>query len=271
MGGSSILLAAYGARDPMALATYERTVDLYQLAFPGRDITLSFTSRRLRGAIEVGGRRIIGPEDALSKLSDDGFEHITVQSLQVVPGSEFHQLAYLVRSAVNRPGLFGFESLRLGLPLLAGVDDCMNVSRAISSQLCSLTEGSRDLHVPRDPRDEAVVFMGHGTAHPASSAYCQAAMSIENEHENVFLGTMDSTPTLDDVIRKARASGVSSVRLMPFLLVTGTHAANDLAGSGRSWRRAFDEAGFRTSVFLRGLLDNRDVAEVMLEHTRKAF
>ncbi len=52
-----------------------------------------------------------------------------------------------------------FEHIFLGLPLLAGPDDYHAVAAIM-----------KDLLPPRQAA-EAVIFMGHGTRHPAHAAY----------------------------------------------------------------------------------------------------
>jgi sirohydrochlorin cobaltochelatase len=113
--------------------------------------------------------------------------------------------------------------------------------------------------------------MGHGTNHPADSVYSLMARILETDHRNVFLGTLEGFPGVDDVLRQARRSTVEKVILMPFLIVAGGHALEDLAGdSANSWKSVFERAGFGTEVHLKGMGKNYDVVKIFIEHTRKA-
>jgi sirohydrochlorin cobaltochelatase len=113
--------------------------------------------------------------------------------------------------------------------------------------------------------------MGHGTSHIADGAYSQMAGILEKDYHNVFLGTMDGYPGIDEVLWQLKRSKLKKIRLMPFLLVCGGHALEDMAGDRpTSWKSTFEEKGFRTEVYLKGLADNREILSIFFEHTRKA-
>jgi sirohydrochlorin cobaltochelatase len=65
---------------------------------------------------------------------------------------------------------------------------------------------------------------------------------------------------------------VRKVRLLPFLLVAGGHAVNDIAGAGpESWKSTLEREGFEVEVHLRGLGDMESIVSILLEHTRSAL
>jgi sirohydrochlorin cobaltochelatase len=117
----------------------------------------------------------------------------------------------------------------------------------------------------------AYVLMGHGTSHSANRVYSQMAEVLKEDHKNVFLGTLEGFPGIDDVLLQTKKSRAKKVILMPFLLVTGGHALEDLAGgSANSWKGIFEREGFRTEVNQKGLGENDGVVDIFIEHTRKA-
>ena len=117
----------------------------------------------------------------------------------------------------------------------------------------------------------AIVLMGHGTSHSANRVYSLMAKVLENDHKNVFLGTLDGFPGIEEVLSQTKKSRVKKVILMPFLMVAGGHALEDLAGnSATSWRSTFEHEGFLTKVILKGLGENESVIDIFVEHTRKA-
>ena len=98
------------------------------------------------------------------------------------------------------------------------------------------------------------------------------ARVLKRDHRNVFLGTIDGFPGLEDVMAEAKAADVRRVRLLPFLLVAGGHATKDLAGDDpESWKSAFEEAGFEVDLNLHGMGDTPRVVEILIEHTRQAL
>jgi sirohydrochlorin cobaltochelatase len=271
----AILLVVYGSLNEPARETYEQIRSAYQKEFPGSEVWLAFASRFIRQRLsENQGVFFHSPLAALAKLHDIGFQNMVVQSLQVVPGTEFHQLASLVHGLRNVQGKFGFENLEMGLPLLCGMDDCMKVSTALQPEFNATTIQEQVPEVPEHALDhelEAVVLMGHGTGHIADGVYSQMARVLERDYHNVFLGTLDGFPGIDEVLWQVKRSGAKRIKLMPFLLVAGGHALKDLAGDGdTSWKNTFDREGFHTEVYLKGLAENREILSIFFGHTRKA-
>ncbi|HWQ20829.1 MAG TPA: sirohydrochlorin cobaltochelatase [Methanotrichaceae archaeon] len=269
---TAVLLVAYGTRDPAAYQTYLNIKAAYENEFQSCEVSLAFTAGALRKKMaQVAGIAIYNPFTALAELQDRGYRNIAIQSLQIVPGSEFHHVSILVQSLRTISGRFGFGRLAMGMPLLSGIGDCRNVSRALSSNFDRTTSIGKDVYSQR-ASDEAVVLMGHGTGHPADSAYCQMAQVLGQDHSLTFLGTLDGYPGRGEVLEQLRDLKVRKIRLMPFLLVAGAHALSDLAGDGPgSWKSAFEKEGFDVEVSLQGLGENEEIVKIFLEHTRASI
>lgn len=276
----AIVLAPYGSLSPRALATYERIRKAYEREFPGSVVKLAFTSRlMIRRLREKEGITVASPREAIAELHSSGCKSVVVQSLQIVPGSEFHLLASLVQDLKDHGAKPDFERLEIGLPLLSGLEDCLRVSRVLPAlwngsgweEDSSEERGVKSLH-DRDPEKEAVLLAGHGTGHPADSLYSLMARVLEKDHRNVFLGTMEGFPGLFEMVAELKGSGARKVRLLPFLLVAGGHAVNDIAGAGpESWKSTLEREGFEVEVHLRGLGDMEGIVSILLEHTRSAL
>ena len=58
---------------------------------------------------------------------------------------------------------------------------------------------------------------------------------------------------------------------MPFMLVAGDHALNDMAGPEEdSWQSQLTEAGYRVESVLRGLGENPAFRKIYLQHVAEA-
>jgi sirohydrochlorin cobaltochelatase len=67
-------------------------------------------------------------------------------------------------------------------------------------------------------------------------------------------------------------SGVRVVRLLPFLLVAGVHAENDIFGmSPTSWKSTLEREGYEVVADRRGLGERAEIVTLFLEHTRNAL
>lgn len=227
----AIVLAPYGSLSPWALVTYDRIWAAYEHEFPGSQVMLAFTSqlmiKRLQKKADI---TIASPLEALSELHSRGCRSVVVQSLQIVPGSEFHLLASLVQDLTVHGAEPDFERLEIGLPLLSSLEDCRRVSRVLPALWNASgwgedsekeEKGQLQSSSDRDPQKEAVLLAGHGTGHPADALYSLMARVLEKDHSNVFMGTMEGFPVLSEMVAELKGSGVRKVRLLPFLLVAG--------------------------------------------------
>lgn len=271
----AILLVVFGTSYPEAQAAYENIERIYHEQFPDAEIWIAFTSDYIRRKLlERDNVSIDNPLTGLAHLNDEGYANVVVQSLHVIAGEEFHDLANIVDSIKGINGKFGIRNLVLGAPLLMTMEDYRNVSLALASQFDQNTTGvERTLHSsPRNAEQMAVVFMGHGTEHSANSAYSQMANILAEDYENVLLGTVEGYPGYDEVLAGLKESGVKNVRLMPFMVVAGDHALNDLTGNeSESWKNMLEKEGFESDSSLKGMGENDAIVEIFVEHTKEAF
>ena len=271
----AILLVVFGTSYPEAQAAYENIERVYREEFPQAEVRIAFTSDYIRRKLlDRDNVTIDNPLTALAHLNDEGYTDVVVQSLHVIPGEEFHDLANIVESVRGIEGKFGFRNLVLGEPLLMNLEDYRNVSRALASQFEQNTTGTeRTPHSsPRDAGQMAVIFMGHGTEHSANSAYSQIANILAEDHENVFLGTVEGYPGYDEVLASLNESGVKKARLIPFMVVAGDHALNDLTGNeSESWKSMLEKEGFEIDYNLLGMGENDGIVEIFVGHTKEAF
>lgn len=271
----AILLVVFGTSYPEAQAAYENIERVYREEFPQAEVRIAFTSDYIRRKLlDRDNVTIDNPLTALAHLNDEGYTDVVVQSLHVIPGEEFHDLANIVESVRGIEGKFGFRNLVLGEPLLMNFVDYRNVSRALASQFEQNTTGTeRTPHSsPRDAGQMAVIYMGHGTEHSANSAYSQMANILAEDHENVFLGTVEGYPGYDEVLARLNESGVKKARLIPFMVVAGDHALNDLTSNeSESWKSMLEKEGFEIDYNLLGMGENDGIVEIFVGHTKEAF
>ena len=268
---TGIVLAPYGSLRSPALATYERIVRVYEKEFSGYSVRLAFTSSLLRRRLaEKKGINVPGLLGALQELQDLGCNRVAVQSLQIVPGGEFHQTAELVYS-LRTVHAFGTSGLELGLPLLSCIADC----RVVSSMLPAIIRRA-GVDIPSEGEGkgsrEAILLAGHGTGHPADSLYCLLAGILKKEHRDVYLASIEGALGLDDILPHLRESGADRVLLMPFMLAAGGHAEKDLFGRDeQSWKRILEREGYAVLPYNQGLGDSPEIISLFLERTNSAL
>lgn len=217
----------------------------------GYDFHRAYTSNMIIKKLKNrDGINIENPIQALNRLYDEGYEEVIVQTLHIICGEEFNKLKEQVESYQDK-----FKKIILGRPLLTYIDDYKEAVEAIHHQ------------IPQMEEDEAVVFMGHGTFHESHSSYPALEYMLRDAGINAYVGTVEGYPELDQVIDRLKMNNIKKVNLMPFMLVAGDHAINDMAGDEEdSWKTILEEHGFEIKVHLKGLGENPYIQDKFMNH-----
>ncbi|MCG4586449.1 sirohydrochlorin cobaltochelatase, partial [Anaerosalibacter bizertensis] len=60
---------------------------------------------------------------------------------------------------------------------------------------------------------------------------------------------------------------IEKVKLMPFMLVAGDHAINDMAGDEEdSWKNRLLKEGFKVETYVKGLGENEKIRDIFVSH-----
>lgn len=235
--------------------TREKTIDACEKkikeGLDGYDFHRAYTSNMIIKKLKNrDGINIENPIQALDRLYDEGYEEVIVQTLHIICGEEFNKLKEQVESYQDK-----FKKIILGRPLLTYIDDYKEAVEAINHQ------------IPQMEEDEAVVFMGHGTFHESHSSYPALEYMLRDAGINAYVGTVEGYPELDQVIDRLKMNNIKKVNLMPFMLVAGDHAINDMAGDEEdSWKTILEEHGFDIKVHLKGLGENPHIQDKFMNH-----
>ncbi|MFW6006408.1 MAG: sirohydrochlorin cobaltochelatase [Halanaerobiales bacterium] len=216
-------------------------------AFPDFTVRRAFSSQMIIDILQKrDGINIDNPEEALLKLKKDNFSQVILQPLHLIPGTEYHKLAKIVNKYKNQ-----FSQLKLGEPLFYKNKDYELVSKALQEQL------------PVTGEKEAVIFMGHGSKHPANSIYtCLDYYFKDKGLNNIWVGTVEGYPEIDSIIPQLQKRNIEKVTLMPLMLVAGDHAQNDMIGEKDSWKSILEKNGFTVDTYLHGLGENKKIQKI---------
>ncbi|MCS5421647.1 MULTISPECIES: sirohydrochlorin cobaltochelatase [Psychrilyobacter] len=245
----AILLVSFGTTFP---ETREKTIGALEKEFkadyPDFKVVTAFTSRIIMRRIkENEGITYDNPSEALKKLKKDGYTHVLVQGTHIMNAIESETLKTEVESYKG-----DFKVLKVSTPLLTSVEDYKEVVKALKPTYKNLK------------KDEAVVFIGHGTHHPGNSAYSMLEHVFHGEGvKNAFLGTVEGYPALDDVIAGLKKAKIKKVELYPFMIVAGDHANNDIAVD---MKEELEKNGFTVKAHLVGLGENKEIRKIFVEH-----
>lgn len=188
-------------------------------------------------------------QEALNRMKEDGIEDVIVQPTHIINGVESDRM---MKDLMEN--MFLFRRIRVGKPLLSSVDDYKKSIHAVMAET-QLED------------DEMLVLMGHGTDHHANSAYPTLEYTFHAlGYNQVLVGTVESFPELKNVMAKLEISGKKKVALMPFMLVAGDHAKNDMAGEEDSWKCELEDAGYEVRVIMKGLGEFEGIRKIFTEH-----
>ena len=229
-----------------------------QAAYPEYEVRRAFTSQIIIDILkEREGLEIDNVTEAMERLVADGVRDVVIQPTHVMPGYEYSDIVEEVSEYTSK-----FDSLTISRPLLISDEDYDAVVASLVEETDQYnTEGT------------AIVFMGHGTEHEANAAYERLQKRLNAAgYSNYFVGTVEGTPTVEDVLEGVRASEVQRVVLLPLMIVAGDHANNDMAGDEEdSWKTIFSNAGFEVECVLKGMGEYAGIRELLVSHARAAM
>ena len=240
--------------------TREKTIDRCENKikenFEGYDFFRAYTSRMILKKLKDRDQIFIdNEEEALDKLYELGYEEVVIQSLHIICGDEYHKIKNKISKYTDK-----FKKLTLGRPLLTYIDDYKEVVTAVKEKLPQMRE------------DECVVFMGHGTFHESHSAYPALEYMMQDENMKAYVGTVEGYPELDHVVRKLKEDNIKTVNLMPFMLVAGDHAINDMASDEEdSWKTILECEGFEVKTHVIGLGENEKIQEKFVRNAKESM
>ena len=251
-----ILLVAFGTSIPKAQIAFNNIEKKVQDTFPGISVRWAYTSSIIRHKLAKRGKILDSTAMALAKMMDEGFTHVAVQSLHTIGGAEYHDMVRIVKAYKNLPG--GIKRILIGNPLLSSQADIEAVTDAIIA------------NIPKKlKRREAVVLMGHGTHHPANAFYAALAFNLQQKNPNIFVGTVEGSPEIDDIKAMLKDKKIKRAYLMPFMSVAGDHAINDMASSEPdSWKSILHKAGIKCKAILKGTAEFDTMVDIWVDHLK---
>lgn len=229
-----------------------------EAAFPDWSVRRGFTSQIIIDHVRSrDGELIDNVEEALDRAIENGVKTLVVQPTHLMDGFEYNDLADALAGYAD-----AFERVALGAPLLTTDDDFSRVADAIAEATKEYDDG-----------ETAICFMGHGTEAESNAVYAKMQQVLQDKGcTNVFIGTVEATPSVEDVLGMVQAGSYKRVVLEPLMIVAGDHANNDMAGDEEdSWKSVFAGAGYEVLCVLRGLGEMEAIQTLFVEHAQAAI
>ena len=195
--------------------------------------------------------------EALDRAVDNGVKTLVVQPTHLMNGLEYNDLVDEVAQYSD-----AFEQVSIGEPLLTSDEDFEAVAQAIVDATKEYDDGKT-----------AICFMGHGTEAESNQVYAKMQNVLTDMGcTNYYVGTVEATPSLDDVLKLVQTGDYERVVLEPLMVVAGDHANNDMAGDDPdSWKSTFEAAGYEVVPVVRGLGELEAIQKLYVQHAQAAI
>lgn len=258
IGDNELLVVSFGTsyNDSRRL-TIGAIEDAIEAAIPDYSVRRGFTSNIIIDHVNSRDGILIDDLDAaLTRAVDNNVKNLVVQPTHLMHGYEYDEIVEKVANYSD-----AFDKVVFGEPLLTSDEDFKRVEAAI-------------VDWTKDYADDetAICFMGHGTEHESNAVYQKMQdLLTADGYDNYFVGTVEATPSLEDVIAKVKEGGYKKVVLEPLMVVAGDHANNDMAGDEEgSWKTEFEKEGIEVECLVRGLGENEEIRKIYTEHAQAA-
>ena len=227
-------------------------------AFPDFSVRRAFTSQIIIDHVfQRDGEGIDNVTQALDRAVENGVKTLVVQPTHLMSGYEYNDLTDELAEYAD-----AFESIAMGVPLLDTDDDFLTVADALAKATEAFNDG-----------ETAICLMGHGTEAESNEVYAKMQTVMDKAgHENIFIGTVESTPSVEDVLAMVQAGNYKKVVLRPMMIVAGDHANNDMAGDEPdSWKSIFEAAGYEVTCVVEGLGSLGEIQSLIVQHAQAAI
>jgi len=257
MNKKAILVISFGTSHEDTLKkTILKIEEKFKKVYEGYDFFRAFTSRMIVKKLKKErGINIDLPLEALDRIKKLGYEEVVVQPLHIMNGIEYH-LTYMEIKRYAQD-----MNIKFGNPLLTEKDDYRKVVSIISKSITKLG------------KDEVAIFMGHGTEHPSNSSYLALDYMFKiMGHERIYISTVEGFPKINEVIEFIEEKiNFKKIILIPFMIVAGDHAKNDMAGEDEdSWKKVLESRGYKVEIVLKGLGELDEIGDLFIEHSQKS-
>ncbi len=240
----AILVVSFGTSYPDTLKnTIGALEEDIRAEFKDFKVQRAFTSGKIiKKLIERDGVKTDTVEEALTRLVNEGFDEVICTVTHIINGFEYDKVTETAARFADK------IKIRVTRPLISLTKDYDDIIDALHGMF---------------DKDKIYVLMGHGTEHFANSVYPALRYHlILRGYTNVYVGTVEGFPSIDDVIKEIGETAEKRVVLMPFMLVAGDHANNDMAVE---WKKRLNDAGFDTECVIKGLGEYESVRRLYIK------
>ena len=287
-GKNAIVIASFGTTVPSAVSSIINIQDEVKKAYPKTEVRMTFTSNIIRSVwkkrqaepqkwIDQGiPEEILYVKNFIATIGDlleDGYTNIVVQPTHMFFMEQSHDLQQYVNGLASirtmKKKWSPIHSIVMGRPALGMPGDVYSYHDDVEAAIKTL-----EADVKQAKEENALlVYMGHGNEHWSTGIYAETQKKMREMYPDVttFIGVVEGSPAITDLLSSLKHAKTQKVLLKPFMIVAGDHATNDMAGPEEdSWKSVLTKEGFEVNAVLEGLGSNTDFAKIFVDHIADA-
>lgn len=254
----AILVVSFGTSymDTMSKTIGQIEEDMKK-AYPDYRIYRAFTSNRIISILKNRNQlSVMSVKEGMLQMFRENITEVIVQPTHILNGIENEIMTAEIHKYSNL-----FHTVKLGAPLLTSTEDFRRVVTGLYKEHGRLQ------------KEEALIYMGHGTTHYSNTGYAALEyMFRDYGYKGIYVGTVEAYPALENVLNKLKKKDYKQIKLVPFMIVSGDHARNDMAGKeADSWKSILEKEGFYVNCSLKGLGEYQCIRRLFIEHAVKAI
>lgn len=223
----------------------------------GHDSDVSFyqayTSGMVIRKLEAQGIHIDTVKEALDKIVDEGVERLIVVPTHILAGIEYKKLSGQVMEYESK-----FKQIKITKAVLEDAWDCVKLVGFL-------------YRIFKFRGDKEYILMGHGSESAANERYKQMNSAFENMGlDNVRIASVEARPDIDDALNALKQrNNKKPVVLSPFMVVSGEHVHNDMAGEKDSFASKLRDAGYVVEIIMNGLGEYADFRDIYVHKMKE--
>lgn len=190
-------------------------------------------------------------EEAIKAALDKGAKELLVVSTHIINGVEHNKVKDIVKKYSDK-----FSFAKVSNALLESEDDFEFIIKGFDKIL-------------RNDENKAFLFMGHGSDHSSNAVYADFRKKlVEYGRDDIYIACVEGYPYIDDVLQELFK--YKKIHLLPFMIVAGDHAKNDMAGDENSFKTILEEKNKIVDYDLKGMGEYDFIRELIVKHAIEA-
>ncbi len=287
-GKNAIILASFGTTVPSAVTSITHIANVVKKAYPGTELRITFTSNIIRS---VWKKRQANPKEWLDQgipkeilyvrnfiatvgdLLEEGYTNIVVQPTHMFFMEQAQDLQQYVDALASIHTMKAkwnpINHIVMGRPALGMPGDRYPYHEDVDAVIKTLAD---DVAIAKK-EGALLVYMGHGNEHWSTGIYAETQKKMREAYPDVstFIGVVEGTPGIDDLLTALDHAKNKKIVMKPFMIVAGDHATNDMAGPDEdSWKSILTAKGYAVKPILSGMGSNNAFAHIFVDHIADA-